>query len=179
MLRLVPYLAVLLSGCLSVDGIPTHEATLDAGASSLEAGNAEPDSGSRQDEASEAGSDLGSQQDAASLDVGENPFACIDGARDPLIGLWQGPAGFATCEFFSNGRYREDCGLAIDLPGDWKRLDDGRYYFSMLNSFGALIDECIAEPTFGDACSTVLLDIACREDYPPPKVIELVRIAAP
>ncbi len=79
---------------------------------------------------------------------------------DPLIGSWTGEQG--VCEFLSNGRYSDRCGIVESgFASDWMHLDDGRYYFGA-SSLGSPAGECLARATFADDCTKVTLSMSCN-----------------
>jgi hypothetical protein len=99
------------------------------------------------------------------LDLGAVPVeeqTCAEQTDpDPLVGAWQGEG---TCEFFSNGRYDDACGVTRHLSGfpeQWSRLEDGRYYFGT-SSLGSHAGECVAEAEFAERCEQVTLAFVCN-----------------
>lgn len=109
--------------------------------------------------------------DSVPVEDGEQP--CAERTDpDPLVGAWESSSG--RCEFFSNARYTDGCGVDLSgFPSDWAHLQDGRYYFGA-SSLGSPSGECLGVATFSDACESLSLQLECSRGTK--RTLDLMRI---
>lgn len=146
----------LTAACLDLKQIPVADADAPTGVDADAATGVDTDSatGVDTDGATEADAD-------AAIEV-PAPTCEEQLEQDPILGAWRDANG-GVCEFYSNGRYSDACGVApvSGFAEDWARLRDGRYYFGR-SSLGSHAGECTADVTFDSTCNIASLKLSCN-----------------